>query len=971
KCEGNGSKIESALAPLRELFLRKPNAHCGGCNDSVPQTAISDKSKVSSRNRTPLPLKPLPLKKASSSNTGLGYLQDGNPREELRTRLINYSEGAGTSFAAHLLRKSEPLISRSLHHKLNFQRDSNPETPVINQRIIQQEDIFEMPTHFNAEPVARCPPLFDKTILENHTFARDIVSKDLKYLRRINVPQQRRPSPQLGDQPLKEINDLCGRKTHDSKLRARDLCKRLCEVPSMTQELDHLYKEYLQRCDGNMQNEACRHLYHIPSSTRQPRRSILKDHMSGQELYRKKSAVPSTHVQFDKAVEVISAITKVKGMHASLRQNERMKLLRQIRRKRDMQPGVIEEKYPLHSKDPKKADNRLDFHHNRDLGGKSDDEEVEEKTAKQDLARLYFTTEAARLVACSKMGAMDRAVLRKKTVKRHPPPRLHIERLPELQENLRKKKVMEKISALNNEMEAFDSKVEGQRRRPGDLQEEPPSEKSFSDLKLKVEILRKQKERDVQSATERNRCRKSSFRQMLPSLADSICGNLINYSLKRASRVSQEELALSTASLRITNQKNIFEEHQVNEINKGLVSDVLEGVLDVVDKICRYRSANGVHPPDTLIEKFLNTLEEHKNDHEHKFMEHRFKEIKGQCETWRKGLDKPDSVYTFLEKSGEPFGDQFFKGKKKYPTNILDPTIPRPRFSLRIEKLIHTAEKIKNEKLKCEEDQPEVEEVREVPPVETCSEMLKGKPKKRPSWKEEIAEYECKMRERERIFMEKQKEEDEATLGFEEYFEKPGTFNSDKDEEEDAMLELSRKTKVCESLPGEGDCVGLFGFGFGSGSYEECEGEDGEMHECEAVEEVQCPTASSSDNLCVDSDGMLECCCEVIPGEEGSDFNPSCENLFDKSKIIEAGKRKLECPTVDDECGLGRVRTPSPDDDFFLVCNQPQNKTDCLGKRWRCFENDEMEEDDLECVIAQYVEGDQDYYLTRDSTIQL
>ncbi|CAL8110040.1 unnamed protein product [Orchesella dallaii] len=976
--------MEATLAPLRELFLRKPydpKEHCGGCSKDVPQTATSNKSNFSTRSRLKTPKQPTqPPKKISSSNMllGINFLEEGNPNADPKSRLIKYSEGAGTSFAAHLLRKSEPLVSRSLHNKLTFKRDSNPEEPIINQSIIEQEDIFEMPTHFNPNPPPKCPPFLDKSLFTTHKFARDVVSKDLKYLRGINVPQQR-PLSRMEDPLKKEVTDLCGRKTHDPKLRARDQCKRLCEVPSMTKELDHLYKEYMERCDGNLQNEACRFLYHVPSSTRQPRRSILKDHLSGQELYRKKSAaLPSTHVQFDKAVEVISAITKVKGMDASLRQNQRMKLLRQIRQKRDLRPDTIEEKYPLHSKDPKKAVNQIYFYHNRQLSGQGqiDDEDLEEKTAKQDLARIYFTTEAARLVACSNLGTLDRAVLRKKMIKRQPLPRLQMERLPEVQEGVRKKKVEEKISAINNEMDAFDNKMEQRRqvRKPGDLNEEPPSEKSFSDLKLKVEILRKQKERDVLSAAERNRFRKSAFRQMLPSLADSICGDLLDYSLKRASRVSQEELALSTASLGITNQKNIFEEHQVNEFNKGLVSDLLGGVLDVVDKICHYRSANGVHPGESLVQKFINTFQEFKNDHEHIFLEYRFNEIKGQCETWRKGLDKPSCVYTSLEKTGEPFGSPFFKGKKRCPTNILDPKIPRPRFGLRIEKLIHTAEQIKNEKLDCDETPPKVEKREETPQVQTCSEIFQGKPKKRPSWKDEIAEYDCRQRERERKLLEEKKEEEEATLGFEEYFDKQDAFQSEKDEEEEALLELARKTKVCESIPGEEDCLGLLGFQFGDENYEECVGEDGEAHECEEVEEeeLKCPTASSSDNLCVDSDGLLECCCGVIPGEEGSDWNPSCENLFDRSKIVEVAKKRMECPTVDDECGLGSVRTPSPDDDFFLICTQPPvDKIDCAGKRWRCFENDEMEEDDLECVIAQYIEGDQDYYLTRDSTIQL
>lgn len=209
-------------------------------------------------------------------------------------------------------------------------------------------------------------------------------------------------------------------------------------------------------------------------------------------------------------------------------------------------------------------------------------------------------------------------------------------------------------------------------------------------------------------------------------------------------------------------------------------------------------------------------------EHEKKFLQHRIKELMGYSETWGKGLSKPPSVLTLKEKISIPFSSQFPR-KRLPPFNILDTYIPRPKFSLRMKKLIKMAEQSKVDKEKCAEnaqqnDIPEKTEVSKdvIQPVkQTCSDMIKGKSRIRPKWQEEIAEYECRRKEREKL-MEAELEDDYAKqLGFEalyntsikQTFAKSNTrVQSLDDKPSELELDMStegiRRTKTVACVPG-------------------------------------------------------------------------------------------------------------------------------------------------------------------------
>lgn len=662
-CQDSKGSQYSPYNPLKFNIPTDPRRKCKGCGESKGQK-LEDKhpktftpkygGKQKQFNHSSQVFQ---SGKVSSSESSLNFLQDRKDDKGRENRTLRYQGHGGTSFGAHLLRKSKPLVASGLTQKLKFKRDSDAGNIVTQTRrkltqppFLDEVDSEEL-LHLRGSQVnpdyGPCPPSsrsLKKNFFNNQYLTTSNRAKEgLKYVMATNFPRvpSNPPSSTDSQRPRHEIQDVCGRKSHHPKLKARDLGKRLCEAPSMTRELDDLYKEYQQRCpEGNDQTEACRFLHHAPSPHhREPRRSILKDQrasMSDLHHQNRKSSTLHAHlVRFDEEVDLMyTAMTKVNGIEASMRDTDgRLKLLRHADKRVigsgtgfEKQGEEVLERYPLHVRCPKKTA-QLQLAEQFDMTKQADQEDLEDKTAKQELARIYFTQEATKLMACANLPALNRNtnVFTKIDMLRKPSfPHFFMDRLVDETEAQTKRKQKDKVIAVKNEMDAFDESVKDRKDTFSkfDPTTQVPNEKSLNDLKLKVEIMKKQRERDVQRATGRNRTRKSYFRQMLPCFPDLIRNDLMEYSLKRACKLSGEEMMLASDLLAIAKQRDGIEERHrkydedeelLSEEEEGMhkesekiVREILDVCVDVVVKIGNYKEATGRYPPESLKQEWRN-----------------------------------------------------------------------------------------------------------------------------------------------------------------------------------------------------------------------------------------------------------------------------------------------------------------------------------------------------------------------------
>lgn len=398
----------------------------------------------------------------------------------------------------------------------------------------------------------------------------------------------------------------------------------------MTQELDDLYNEYLLRCgEGNEKSEACRFLQHAPSPyRREPGHSILRD-CQGHD---RKSMQKRQLVHFDEDVDFETNFHKMKGIVEPIRDIDgRLKLFTEPRGPlgsgRSFKQSHVPEKYPLH------IDRSGNNEQNPLLSWmqKTELESLEDSKAKQDLAQIYFTTEATRIMACSTLPTLDKNtnIFKKRTETGSLVPRFFMDRLANEKESKEKKKQQEKLTAIKNEMDAFDQQVQEQPEPSVDHPEfdplQVPSEKSMKEIKLKLEILKQQKARDTKAATERHRTRRSFFRQMLPNFGHSVRDTLLEHSIKCANHLSGEEVLLATDFMRAAgimkkdddkrgsfiledavelegeSQSGEQEETQVRRSkNEGMVRDILNVMVDVVWKMQNYKEVVGEDAPQSL-----------------------------------------------------------------------------------------------------------------------------------------------------------------------------------------------------------------------------------------------------------------------------------------------------------------------------------------------------------------------------------
>lgn len=157
-------------------------------------------------------------------------------------------------------------------------------------------------------------------------------------------------------------------------------------------------------------------------------------------------------------------------------------------------------------------------------------------------------------------------------------------------------------------------------------------------------------------------------------------------------------------------------------------------------------------------------------EHENKFLAHRFQELKVFTLAWSKGILKPTKVLTAKERNFLAYGDHL-NGRRLPRFNILDPHIARPNFSLRMKRLMKMAEEQKIEKeclgLPGSHDGSVIPS--EAPIVQkTCKDLRK----KKSAWLNDIAEYECRRKEREKKELEATAADDCAKrLGFDSLYD--------------------------------------------------------------------------------------------------------------------------------------------------------------------------------------------------------
>lgn len=233
--------------------------------------------------------------------------------------------------------------------------------------------------------------------------------------------------------------------------------------------------------------------------------------------------------------------------------------------KMEAQLWSVPEKYPMHVRDPKLYGTQAD-RSGPDRITMRELEDLEEKAAKQDLARIYFTTEASRLIACSSLpvSGKNTNVFRKNVPRKPSIPHFFMDRLENEKKSDNRQKQQDKLRSIKNEMDTFDETLTD--RPPARSNFDPtqiPSEKSLQSVKRKLEIKKRQAEQDEKAAENRARIRRRyCHEQMIPNILATVDSSVLYYSIKRACKLTGEEKLLAAEFLGAAYQGDVFEEHR-------------------------------------------------------------------------------------------------------------------------------------------------------------------------------------------------------------------------------------------------------------------------------------------------------------------------------------------------------------------------------------------------------------------------